>query len=799
MIHKIERLVSIGKFRNYQASGPVNFHKLTVIYGDNGGGKTTLTSILRSLTNNNPAIITSRISTNHTAPQAGQVIQAGTPQIFHTFGASGWTSPLPEIEIFDTHFVNDNVYSGFDFTDDHKKRLHQFVIGSQGVAIQQQIEQNKADKVISRAAIDHCEQQLVTQVGSGLTASGLSAFIAITPASATNIGAQITAAQSALQSANANTIIQSLPTLSRVTPITTGLNFATLIADLQATSTGIQDVALQALFADHCTDLSANEVPNPESWLKTGFGYVQKKQTVGDGTEPLICPFCKQDIDLSTLDILKAYTIHFDDEFNALVSRIATHLVTTQAANLDTILLTINNVNQVNTAAIASWSTHLPATAIAPIFNIVADEAALRREYQAVLDLVLEKSSNPSVAANIAAVTAFQGTIEGINHNITAYNLAVVAYNLAISSFKAGIQSVVQAQTELHRLERIQKRFLPPITTLCSSRAAEKRVLDALNTAYPLLVAQQAATATAFLANYKARINHYLTNVFKTPFLIDNVVHVAPQGQARQSKVNYKLTIDGKDISFIENQPFSARECLSEGDKSTIALALFLSKLDIDPNPQDKILVFDDPLSSLDTNRRMYTISIIKNLIQTMKQVIVLSHNEHFLHEIARDVTAADKKTLRITENFVARASVLEVCNLEELAQNDYFKHIDELEKFRTQPDLTKKDSVLGWLRNVLETHLRFKFYKEVRVMTGSKTFGNLIRHLDANGVVFRDNANRVDIINNLNLINSISWRPHHGTPQPNYSTLGINPHSITAPELDNLIQDTLNLVNDQL
>ena len=146
MIHKIERLISIGKFRNYNAAGQVNFHKLTLIYGDNGGGKTTLGSIFRSLTTNNPTIVRSRISTNHTAPQAGQIIQSGTPNVFHTFGAAGWTTPLPDIEIFDIHFVNENIYSGFDFNDDHKKQLHQFVIGSVGITIQQQIEQNKIAK-----------------------------------------------------------------------------------------------------------------------------------------------------------------------------------------------------------------------------------------------------------------------------------------------------------------------------------------------------------------------------------------------------------------------------------------------------------------------------------------------------------------------------------------------------------------------------------------------------------------------------------------------------------------------------
>jgi hypothetical protein len=290
-----------------------------------------------------------------------------------------------------------------------------------------------------------------------------------------------------------------------------------------------------------------------------------------------------------------------------------------------------------------------------------------------------------------------------------------------------------------------------------------------------------------------------LGNVFKTLFRIDDVVHVAPAGRATQSKIAYKLTIDGKDISFVPNQPFNAKECLSEGDKSTIALAFFLSKLDIDPNRQDKILIFDDPLSSLDTNRRTYTIGIIRTLFQQLKQVVVLSHNEYFLHEIGKDIGAALKCTLRIKEDFVAKASKLELCDLEKLVKIEYFKHIEALEAFRSNPNHAFKNTVLGWLRNVLEAHLRFKFYKEVRTMTGQQTFGRLITFLDTLPVVFRDNTNRATIISTLHLINGVSWKPHHGDPTPNYTTLGMNPNTITAPELDNLIQDTLNLIEVQL
>ncbi|HEY5593514.1 MAG TPA: AAA family ATPase [Paludibacter sp.] len=796
MINKIERLTSIGKFRNYQAAGQVNFNKLTLIYGDNGGGKTTLTSVFRSLTTNKPEIIRSRISTNHTAPQAAQIFQTGTPNIFHTFGATGWTTPFADIEIFDIHFVNENIYSGFDFNDEHKKQLHQFVIGAQGIAIQNQIEQNKAAKVISKQNLENVEQQLFQQVGNNLTTDLISSFLAIPVAHATGVDQQILTAEAALASANANSIIQTLQTLSPLTRINSGIAFASLIADLQTTSLAIQNTTLESLFSNHCQDLASNSLDGPENWLQRGFAYVESKQAANEST--ISCPFCKQTID-GNVEIMSAYISKFNADFNALVLRVQSHLLSLQNFNLEAVIQAINNINQSNTGSITSWVTHLPNTVQPPTFNIIGDEAVLRAEFQSLIATLQQKMQNPTVSVATSTATVFQSSCENINTNIDTYNQSVATYNTAIATFRTGILTAANAQLVVDRLKRIKKRFEAPIIALCTQLTTEKQTLRGLELAYTQLSRQQQTAASAFFSSYQTRINHYLGNVFKTLFRIDDVVHVAPQGRATQSKIAYKLTIDGKDISFLPNQPFNAKECLSEGDKSTIALAFFLSKLDIDTNRQDKILIFDDPLSSLDTNRRTYTIGIIRALLQQLKQVVVLSHNEYFLHEIGKDIGAANKCSLRIKEDFALKASKLEVCDLEELVKIDYFKHIEALEAFRSNPDHSLIDSVLGWQRNVLEAHLRFKFYKEIRSMTGQQTFGRLISFLDMFPVVFRDNVDRTSIISKLHLINSVSWKPHHGDPTPDYTSLGMNPNSITAPELDNLIQDTLILIEVQL
>jgi wobble nucleotide-excising tRNase len=235
---------------------------------------------------------------------------------------------------------------------------------------------------------------------------------------------------------------------------------------------------------------------------------------------------------------------------------------------------------------------------------------------------------------------------------------------------------------------------------------------------------------------------------------------------------------------------------LSEGDKSTLALAFFLAKLDIDPSKADKIIILDDPLSSFDRNRRMYTVDIIHKLIQEVKQVVVLSHNELFIYEIFKGAPAGNRKELRINENFTTGTSSIEEFSIEQLVEIDYFKHIKQLEDFLSNADITKKENVLGLMRNVLESNLRFKFYRQAQNDT---TLGKLITTLDSAGVVFRDNTNRADIISKLRLINGISSKPHHGEPVPDYNILGLDPSTITATELAHTVQDTLDLIDRRI
>lgn len=798
MIHKIESLVSIGKFGNYQASGDVVFKKLTLFYAVNGSGKTTISSVFRSLAENDPARIAKRKTISSTSPQGVRIIQrphGTTNNIPHVFTANAWGSQYANIEIFDIHFVDENIYSGCSFSDVHKKQLHQFVIGAQGVAIQQQLDQNKTNKTNSRNTQTNIENQIILGVANGLTQSMITQFLAINPSKSTNIDAKIAVATASLAHANSNAVIQTLQLLGSQTAINISIEFLALQADLQTTMQNLQDASLQQLFDQHCEDLQQHGMTEPKGWLNTGFKYHLSQTEIGETSS---CPFCKQSLE-TPLHIISAYNGVFNTLFNEYLARLNLHLQKLGEINLDVEIQRIENIKNANDIRITTWTTHLAAGTIQPLPVIISDTQALRNGLADVVSLVQQKIANPSIAVDTSNLSNFENLITAIASAVTVHNQQVSEANATINTFRGGIKTVVQAQTELNELTRIKKRFEPVNAGLCTQLQTERATLKALETTYTTLSQQQQQAAQTFFTTYKDRLNHYLQNVFKTPFRIDNVAHVAPQGRGTQNKVNYRLTLNGHEISFDPNQQNNVKDCLSEGDKSTIALAFFLSKLDIDPAKANKILIFDDPLSSFDSNRRMYTVQLIQNLFPQIKQIVVLSHNEYFLHEIYKRVAAAERKTLRIYQNYQTGNSGIEEFDLNKLVENDYFKHLKELEDFLQHPDISKKDSVLGWLRNVLEAHIRFKFHRQLSgIPQNDQTFGRIITQLSIASVTFRDN-NTQDVIDLLKLINNISCKPHHGEPIPDYVAIGIDPATMNETELCHFITDTINLIDNRL
>ena len=108
------------------------FTPLTLIYGENARGKTTLAAILRSLATNNPDLVIERHRLGAQHPPHIVFSHPGGQAIFQN---GAWSQSLPDIAIFDDAFVSANVCSGIELQSAHRQHLHELILGAQGVAL----------------------------------------------------------------------------------------------------------------------------------------------------------------------------------------------------------------------------------------------------------------------------------------------------------------------------------------------------------------------------------------------------------------------------------------------------------------------------------------------------------------------------------------------------------------------------------------------------------------------------------------------------------------------------------------
>jgi hypothetical protein len=143
-------------------------------------------------------------------------------------------------------------------------------------------------------------------------------------------------------------------------------------------------------------------------------------------------------------------------------------------------------------------------------------------------------------------------------------------------------------------------------------------------------------------------VNLYLQR-FVAGFRIDSITSSNTRdGPACSCNVvinNTQVPIAGGEVA--PGEP-SFRNTLSAGDRNTLALAFFFASVDQDPELANKVVVIDDPISSLDEHRALTTVQEMRRLGERVRQVIVLSHGKPFLCSLWEGADAGQRAALEV-------------------------------------------------------------------------------------------------------------------------------------------------------
>jgi wobble nucleotide-excising tRNase len=270
--------------------------------------------------------------------------------------------------------------------------------------------------------------------------------------------------------------------------------------------------------------------------------------------------------------------------------------------------------------------------------DVAIDTAAIVRDWRAPREALVAHLAAKQAAplermevsdqtrALVATYDRHRQTIAGVNEQLRQANQAIGVAKERVATANMGALA-----QDLARLKATKARHEPQTAAACDSYLQERAAKQATEQQRHQAKAALEQHRAQVFPGYQTAINLYLAR-FNAGFRLDSVTYANTRGGPT---CTYNVLINNTPVPVGGAEPGpgspSFRNTLSAGDRNTLALAFFFASLDQDPHLASKVVVIDDPISSLDEHRALTTVQEIRRLAERAGQVIVLSHNKPFM------------------------------------------------------------------------------------------------------------------------------------------------------------------------
>lgn len=342
---------------------------------------------------------------------------------------------------------------------------------------------------------------------------------------------------------------------------------------------------------------------NISDWVQQG--HMHSKNSKG------VCPFCQQKLPENFNDKLNEY---FNDTYTQQLKEL--ERVSTQYQEV--IQKFVQEVNLIK----AHQSQYFNFEKVAPIVQ------AIESTFNENKILLEQKLKEPSRSITLTSV---QPNIDKINEELEAANQSIEKHNELLKNLKLEQSSLImdiwrfiveENKTNYDSYKKENTRLEKAITGFSGGITKKKQYKNLQEDEIKKL--EEQITSIAHSIN---EINRILSSYGFTNFKL-----------ADSGKGNYKIIRgDGRD----------AEATLSEGEKTFITFLYFYHLIRGSNSTEqitvDKVIVIDDPISSLDSNILFIVSSLIRKLIDEIredkhtnyKQLIILTHNVFFHKEVS--------------------------------------------------------------------------------------------------------------------------------------------------------------------
>lgn len=694
MINKIVKLTGIGMLHEPLSTGAISLRQKTVIFGENGSGKSTFVAVLRSLVQGTGDAIRGRKTIGGKQEQRVEFLIGNNK---HLFQQGTWNQGHESISIFDATFVAENVYTGNSVDTDHRKNLLSFALGATGVKLAR-----KVDALAVQISDDgRAEREAALQVQSHISGQMSPEVFAELPEPSKDAESKLITARSELAAQEqASTVreLQKLTTMSFDGP-------------KAATITDVLALSIESVSKGATTRLREHQEESgvSEEWLMEGHKHCSNGS----------CPFCEQP--LAKSEIISTYEACFSEAYRVHRDYVVTTLSSMEKTVSIEVEESLRHVADLNSSRALAWRQFIENDPIQ--FDMANASTILEKAQEALRNVYGRKTTDPLEVVTLTegeagAVNALQSLVT----NIDEYNAQIAEFNVRIQSVKDSAESndleSAQAKVDylLNQIERHRETTKLEVVDWLQ-RCGEKKKHE-----------EEKVKARAELDKYSAGIPAWLAKSANdhlkgcgTHFKLSSMKQVYTGAKPR---FEYVIEMRGRpvDLTGKTTDGISFGTAMSQGDKSALAFAFFLARLENDPTLAEQIVVFDDPLSSLDTCRRRYTRKKIAELAKRVSQMIVLTHEESTVAEIVETLSESECCILQLRDQ--NDFSIFLPTSVKELTASEYVKCFDRMQHFLQGSGIP--ESVVKDIRPYLEMNLRYRFPEHLKPEPLGKMIGQI-------------------------------------------------------------------------
>lgn len=725
MLKRIQKIQNIGRFADCNLPG-CEFAPETIAFGFNTQGKSTLTAILRSIQTGNNNILIGRKTFGATAPKKVEVdFEENSKTEKYIFQNKAWNKSNPNICIFDSKFISENIFEGDNVSFDQQKNLNSIIVGEPGKKLSDEIFglQGKSNEYTEQKG------KKTIEFSQHFSEYDLDKFRKLTQDK--NIDKKLAEKEKEINFEKNKTEIERLLNLHLAN--LGGIDFSIKKVLQKTFDTKQQEI-------DDHIKAHFSTVANAKSFLSEGLPLLKQKPLQGKRS----CIFCGQELNEKAENLIDLYATFFKSGYEQLQEE-------------------VNNASDYFTKLnVALTVTKLASDLTEKGIDIGLTEEKIKQlsQLKTSFEVELTKKRNLNYAINFKDFDTLEDEVSKLKMKLED----IKQQKIKTQSSKTLLELENEKQVLLvskKRFEEVWVKFCDSLNTIEAEAEKVRKLREEKR-------GELESYSSAVFDTYKKTINYFCVAMC-ADFEIEDfkpLKKIVGQDErifAIKFFGAHKVNIDPDD----EQLP-SFKNTLSESDKRILAFAFFLSTLAHDKDLNKKIVVFDDPMASFDSERRRTTSQLITDIEckykdtdgteKTIKpcQKIILTHEERFAKDLIRLMPAA--AMLKIEEYMDGgnkRSKIVRADFLKDFPDDETIDKLEKLKKIldSRQFSVSFETDCRIVLENIFKRKYLFDLKDEITNKKSVRTFVDKLKELKISGFEVDEKYNKfIRLCDDLNI-----------------------------------------------